>query len=204
MQDTVKSHFNAQAANYQSSWQKWPGSHIRRSESQTVLQLLGNINKKAIVEFGSGSGYYTRLLLTAGAQHIHAIDVSQPMLNNLPAGPITPILADANNVCLPQQFDYLLSAGMLEFTPTPSTALTNMAKHATTYATLVLLIPLNNCFGKLYQLYHRLHHINIHLFNLNTFAQLAHQANWQILSIKKCGLFSAAIKLIPNAKHSNH
>ena len=195
---TMIDHFNKKAANYQSFWQKWPFSALRNSESNTILSLLGNIAGKNIAEFGCGSGYYTRLLIQKNVTHIWAIDISLDMLNNLPTGQITPILGDASTIQLNQKFPIIFSAGMLEFTRDPSVVLQNMATHVNPETELILLIPINNLFGKLYELFHKIHGINIHLFALQQFKTMALQANWQIREIIPCGLFSAAIKLTLN------
>lgn len=188
-------HFNKKAATYQSFWQQWPFSALRKSESKAISFLLGDLSGKHIAEFGCGSGYYTRLLIQKDAAHISAIDLSQDMLNYLPSGKITPILGDASILQLQKKFPIILSAGMLEFTKEPAMVLKNIATHANAKTELILLIPINNLFGNLYKLFHKSHGINIHLFELQQFQTMASQANWQIKEIKPCGLFSAAIKL---------
>ena len=196
MNEIVAKYFNSQAPTYQSDWGKWPGSQIRKSESNAITSLYRNdeIAEQSIVEFGSGSGYYTRLLLKAHPKHIYAIDFSQAMLNNLPAGNITPICGDATTINLAAKFPFLISAGMLEFVPDPALAVANMAKHALPGATLILLIPINNWWGKLYWLFHKSHGVNINLFSHAKLTKLVN-ANWQIVTTKKCGLFSIAARL---------
>ena len=199
MNEVVKKYFDAQAHTYQHTWNKWPGSQIRQSESSAVMSLYNSneIANKTIVEFGSGSGYYTRLLLTANPKRIYAIDFSQAMLDNLPsapAGTIIPVHGDATTVTLETKFSFLLSAGLLEFVPSPALAIANMAKHALPEATLIVLMPLNNWLGKLYRLFHQSHGVNITLFSLAQFKQLV-GSHWQVVAFKKCGLFSVAARL---------
>lgn len=196
----VKAYFSAQAPTYQQGWGKWPWSKIRQSESTAIMQLLATdeVSGKDIIEFGSGSGFYTRMLLRLKPKNICAIDFSREMLDHLPnsavaAGLITPIHGDAMTVDVGKQFELIFSAGMLEFVPNAAATLANIAKHAAADATLVLLIPRNNWLGYLYKLFHLKHGVKINLFSLQKIKVLT-RYEWKLVESKKCGLFSLALK----------
>ena len=194
--DLISNHFNSKAKNYQTFWEKWPFSVVRNSELNAVFKLLGNVHNKEVLELGCGSGYYTRKLLEKNISSITAVDFSEEMLSNLPKGPINPIHADASSIDLKKQFQIILSAGMLEFVDNPEQVLINIAKHADKDATIVLLLPRNNFFGKLYKFYHKKNNnIVINLFNETKITKLLYKANLNIDSIVKCGAFSFALRL---------
>lgn len=194
--NSIISYFDKKAKKYQSFFEKWPFNIIRKSEAKAVFSLLGNIKNQVILEPGCGSGFYTRLLLKHSVKHVLAIDLSSEMLNNLPSGPITTLKEDAATMKLHEKYSLILSCGMLEFTKNPIKILKNLHSHANHNCNMVLLLPRKNIFGFFYKLFHKKHKVNLKLFSNKKIKQLATISNWKIIDIKKCGLFSIAVKCI--------
>ena len=59
----VYSHFDANADLYKQNSLSFPWSIIRNKESKEVVNLLGNIKNKNILDVGCGTGYYSNLLI---------------------------------------------------------------------------------------------------------------------------------------------
>ena len=87
----IQKYFTNRAKHYQQSTKSLVWGWQRRRESQIVLNFLGDIVGKEVLELGCGAGFYTRLLIESGARHITAVDFSQTMIDQLPKNQITAI-----------------------------------------------------------------------------------------------------------------
>lgn len=193
---SVRTYFDKVAAGYQAASTSLLWGRIRRREQAAVEKLLGDVRGHDIIELGSGAGYYTRVLLSLGARHVWAIDISQAMLDGLPKERVTPVLGDAAAVDVGRRFATLLSAGMLEFVPDPAAALANAARHAEPGARLVILCPTLGLAGRAYRAFHRRNGIAIRLFAPAEIEALAAEAGWRIEETMISGPFSASARLI--------
>ena len=192
----VRSYFDKVAAGYHTASSKFVWGRIRRQEESVVRRLLGSVDGQDVLELGSGAGYYTRVLLSSGARHVWAVDISQNMLDGLPKDRVTPVLGDAAIVDVGRKFPMLLSAGMLEFVPDPGAALVNAAKHAEPGALLVILYPTLGLAGRAYRAFHRRNGIVIRLFTPGDIDALVAQSGWRIEETIASGPFSASARLI--------
>jgi 2-polyprenyl-3-methyl-5-hydroxy-6-metoxy-1,4-benzoquinol methylase len=135
-------------------------------------------------------------LLAAGARHVWAVDLSQPMLDELPKVGVTPVLGDATLVDPGRTFRTLLSAGMLEFVPEPLAALRNAARLAEPGATLFVLFPRQSFAGRLYQRFHARNGLSISLFDEARLRDLAGQSGWQVTRLVPAGPYSACAAMV--------
>lgn len=192
----VEAYFSGVARTYQqaSSGRLW--GYVRRREARAVSDLLGDIRGKDILELGCGAGFYTRLLRSAGANHVWAVDLSADMLAQLPNDGITPIHGDATTVDVGRRFGTLLSAGMLEFVPDAQAALRHAATCATPGARLTILFPTPTLAGRAYRRFHARNGLSIRLFAPEEMGTLAAAAGWRLHQFVRSGPFSAAANLI--------
>jgi 2-polyprenyl-3-methyl-5-hydroxy-6-metoxy-1,4-benzoquinol methylase len=188
--DEVERYFSSQAPAYGIKSARFPWSLLRSSEMRSVFKLLGDIRGADILELGSGAGFYTRELLARGARHVWAVDLSAAMLEALPRARVTPMQADAATVKVDRRFSVLLSTGMLEFVPEPTTVLRNAAAHADKGARCILLTPRRNFFGYIYRQFHRSHGLQIRLFDRRAFEKIADATGWKVVASRTSSLFS--------------
>lgn len=177
---TVTAFFEGRASQYQNASERWPWSWLRAKERATVLSCLGSVHQETVLDFGCGTGYFSRLIASAGAAKVVGVDISKAMVAQLPADGVEGIVGDITQIDLGQKFSKIVCAGVLEFLPDPVSALTNARGHLAPGGRLVVLLPLQSILGRLYQLYHRSHGLHIHLFHLYELEQIAHQADLQI------------------------
>src|SRR5437870_2253709 len=123
MSEAVDKYFSEQASEYQAKSMRWPWSWLRAREANAIWSLLGDVRGRDVLELGVGAGFYTRALIERGSRRVWAVDISQAMLDTLPAGPLVPVLGAGDIVCLNRRFSALISAGMLEFTDDPVSVL---------------------------------------------------------------------------------
>jgi SAM-dependent methyltransferase len=192
----VEAYFSDVAAGYHAASEGRVWGAVRRREARAVEALLGPLEGRDVLELGCGAGFYTRRLLARGARHVHAIDVSERMLAQLPGERVTPILGDAAAVDAGRRFDVMLSAGMLEFVPDPAAALRNAARHAAPGARLVILYPTRSVLGGLYRRFHRRHGLSISLFDRPGIEELARASGWLLETIVRAGPYSATARLV--------
>ena len=191
----VEQYFNTVAGGYQDQSGKSAWAIVRRREATALMGLVGDVTGREILELGCGAGFYTRLLLAAGARNIVAVDLTQGMLDALPKERIEPVLADATRLDLGRRFALLVSAGMLEFVPEPLAALRSAARHADPGATLAILYPTRSLLGSAYRMFHRRHGFTVTLFDEALLTRLAADSGWTLDRIVPAGPFSACARL---------
>ena len=106
---SIKSHFSNKAKNYHQKSLVFPWSLIRKNESKIVLNFLGNVRKKNILDVGSGSGYYSRLLAKKKAKKVYALDSSIVMLNSINEKNIIKINQSAESFNIQKKFDIIVT-----------------------------------------------------------------------------------------------
>ena len=60
--EKIKSYFDQKSRSYQSKSSSFPWSMIRKYEKKLILYFLGNIKNLSIVDVGSGSGFYAKMI----------------------------------------------------------------------------------------------------------------------------------------------
>ena len=191
----AKTYFDEQAKGYDQASARWPWSMIREWEARNLMQLLGSVGGKSVLELGSGTGFYTRRLLELGAKHVWAVDISPRMLEMLPRENVTPLLGDAATVDPGRKFDLLFSAGMLEFAPDPPAVLKNEARLANKGAKLVMHLPGNGLAARCYAQFHKRHGVKINLFSRYGLTEVARRVGWNVEIIKERFPFSLQVRL---------
>lgn len=191
----VQTYFDRVAGDYQQASSNPLWGRLRLREQRALLRLVGDIGGADVLELGCGAGFYTRLILAAGASHVVACDFSERMLAELPKERVTPLLGDAATVDPGRRFRHLVSAGMLEFVPDPAAVLRNAARFAEHGAGFTILYPTRNLLGRLYKRFHRRHGFDIQLFDADLLARLAGPAGWRLTATAGAGPYSAVARL---------
>jgi ubiquinone/menaquinone biosynthesis C-methylase UbiE len=90
-------------------------------ESFTLMNLIGDLAEKSVVDLACGEGFYTRLLRHQGASKVVGVDLSHAMIElaraeerNHPLG-IEYQLQDARDLRLNQEFDLAIAAYLLNY-----------------------------------------------------------------------------------------
>lgn len=196
----VETYFSNVASAYQTASDKVLWRMVREREARAVLQSIGDVAGRDVLELGCGAGFYTRLLLERGARHVHAVDLSRQMLDQLPAGAVTAWQGDATTIDPGRQFPVLLSAGMLEFVPDPAAVLLHAANLACPDGAFTILYPTDTLLGRAYRRFHRRHELSITLFDKRSVEQLAAQTGWRLVSTVPAGPYSACSRLVRRAR----
>ena len=193
----VRIYFDKKSKKYQSKSISFPWSLIRKFEKKTILNFLGNIRNLKIADVGSGSGYYSKIIIKKKPKEIYAIDNSAEMLKQIKEKKIKKIKQNSERLTINKKFDKIICAGLLEFNINPLKTLKNINKISKNKAILVLLCPKNNLFGKLYRNFHLNNNIKIKLFSNLEIKKLLKKSNWNILKMDEF-LFSMIFKLRKN------
>ena len=194
----LREYFDGRAARYTAA-DRFPWALLRRSDSRALFALVGDAEGQQVLELGCGAGFYTAQLLEAGALHVWAIDISEVMLSQIVDANVTTIAADAATVEIGRRFPLIVSAGLLEFVDDRRTVLANAALHLEAGGRMVLLYPVSGIPGRLYQLYHRLHGIEIATVSPGALSAEARETGLQVVMTCHCGLFSA-VSVLREAK----
>jgi len=181
----VKNYFDEKANNYQSNSIKFPWSLLRKKESLIITQMLGKIKNNEILDVGAGAGYYSRVMIKKEAKKVYAVDISKLMLKNLKLKKIVKINKDAEKFKIKKKFYKIICAGLLEFAFSAEKILINIRLHAYKNSKLVILFPMNNFLGRIYQLYHLKNGIKIKLFNDSEINMILKNSGWTVKKSKK-------------------
>ena len=181
----VYSHFDANAELYKQNSLSFPWSIIRNKESKEVVDLLGNIKNKNILDVGCGAGYYSRLLIKKNAKKVYALDGSKKMLKNINTKGIIKINQNAENFKIKNKFDRVVCAGLLEFVDSAEKVLINIKKYSKKNCKLVILCPNDNFLAKLYKIYHLKNNIRIKLFSTHKIENILNNSGWKVKKIKR-------------------
>ena len=93
-------------------------------EQYSLLQLVGDISGKVVMDLACGEGFYTRLLKALGASRVLGVDLSAKMIElalqreQADALGIEYVIADARNMLLPERFDVIVAAYLLNYAQT--------------------------------------------------------------------------------------
>ena len=110
------SYFQSKAKNYNSNSTSFPWSIIRKFESKIVLDFIGKVRGIEVLDVGSGSGFYSTLILKNKAKKLYAVDNSKEMLKNIENHKIIKINSNAESFKIKKKFKKIICAGLLEFT----------------------------------------------------------------------------------------
>ncbi len=176
----VLAYFNGRAAGYDAAGRRGLWAWQRRRETAAVLALAGPIAGRSVLDLGSGSGFYARLLAARHAAPVVAVDAAPAMLAQLDVPTIERVAGDAARIDLGRRFDLVILAGVLEFVGDPGAVLANACRHLAPGGTVVTLAPPANPAGRLYRLFHCRHGIDITLFEPGRLSRLASAAGLMV------------------------
>ena len=93
-------------------------------ERFTLLELMGNIDGKSVLDVACGEGFYTRMIREQGAAQVTGIDLSQGMIDlanqqeaNHQLG-IEYVVGDARELSDERQYDIVLAAWLFNYAQT--------------------------------------------------------------------------------------
>jgi len=192
----VKTYFDKKSLKYQKNSTSFPWKLIRDYEKNIVISLMGNVKNLSIADVGSGSGFYTEVILKNKPKKIYAIDNSDKMLAQIKnhSKKIKKISQNIETLKLNQKFDKIISAGLIEFAKKPLKVLQNINKISKKNSTFILLCPKDNFFGKIYKFFHMFNKININLFSIEQLNRLSQKSGWRIIK-EESFLFSIVLKM---------
>jgi SAM-dependent methyltransferase len=172
--------FEAAAAGYQDASSRWPWSWLRAWEARSVDHALESVEGERVLELGCGAGFYTRRLIAGGAARVVAVDQAPAMVAALPKAAVG-VVADARTLDLPEPFDVVLCAGMLEFVDDPGPALRAAARHIRPGGRCVLLAPGSGPAAQVYRWWHERHGVAVRLYAPGELAERARKVGWTLV-----------------------
>jgi len=175
----TKSFFDDRAEAYNGASECWPWSWLREKERAALLAGMGSVRDQTVLDLGCGSGYFSRLFAKQGASKVVGVDISESMIAQLPDNDVEGVVGNITIIELEYKFNRISCAGVLEFIPDPVAALENAPKHIDPDGRMVLLVPLQNLWGRLYRLYHYSHGVQINLFRPAEIDRIARQTGWR-------------------------
>ncbi len=178
MKNKILKYFKDKASRYQELSGQGLWGWQRNRERKAVFDLLGSLEGREVLDLGCGTGYYARYALSRNAQHVVGVDISPSMIAGLPKKQVTGLVDQAETITFPRNFSRILSAGLLEFVAEPQVLLENAGKQVSSDGILVILLPEDNFFGRIYRQFHRLHGFEIKLFSMDSIIALAETAGW--------------------------
>jgi len=190
----VISYFERQAERYQEKCEGSVWRDLRRREMEACMALLEPQREDFILDAGCGAGFYSRVLLKRGAGRVWAADASPAMAAQAEkSGVEKALVGDLSDMRFGTVFDKILSAGMLEFVDSPENAIANLARHLKQGGRLVLLVPRRCLVGYLYYAFHKLHKLDIHLYEESEIEQLCCAAGMRLIQKQRIG-FTVAMR----------
>ena len=185
----IINYFDKKSMNYNKNSNSFPWSFIRKIESREVLKLVGNLKNKEVLDFGSGSGFYSKIVKKKNPKKIFALDASKKMLKKIKDKTIIKINQNAENLRIKKKFDIIICAGLFEFVKSPHNILKKLKISSQKNCRLIILCPSENLFAKIYKLNHSKNGLQINLFNQVKIDNIFKNSGWKIVKQKKI-LFS--------------
>lgn len=167
MKDRVRDYFDAEAIEYSSASNTGLWAWVRQREARVIMNQLAPRPDERILDAGCGSGYYTELLMRAGAR-VTASDLSPGMVDQVRKRlGVKAMVADLCEDRFEPKYDKVLCAGALEFVPNPDAAIRNLvgALDEEVGGTLVIHVPRLSMAGKIYRRFHKRHGFTVNLFS---------------------------------------
>jgi ubiquinone/menaquinone biosynthesis C-methylase UbiE len=94
-------------------------------ERYTLLELLGDVRGKSILDLACGEGYYSRILKSLGARRVVGVDLSSKMIDLARASEreseaaVEYVVGDAITYVPEEPFDIVVAAYLLNYADTP-------------------------------------------------------------------------------------
>lgn len=143
---SVTSHFDKKADSYDN----FRGSGILGKYvelgREAVLRELDINRGETILDVGCGTGNYTCLFKSMGADAF-GVDISSKMIESLKKKGVDGAVVDIQDFYLNKKFGKILCAGVLEFVDDAESSVKNIIKFLLADGKLVVLYPTNYFFG---------------------------------------------------------
>ena len=192
---TKTTYFDNKAKYYTASSESLPWSFLRSMEKKVVVSMIRNIENKTVLEYGAGTGFYSKLLLREKVKNLTVVDSSEEMMKNFSkTSKVTKVVSFAEKLNLNRTFDFIICLGMLEFVKDPLAVIKNFKKHSNRKTFILILVPKKNIFGWAYKYFHLINGNRITLFSQSKIEKLFKQEGWKIEKKAKAGLFSLVVK----------
>ena len=193
IKDVSVSYFDRRAQFYLSDSLRWPWSWLRASEAVGIDKMMGDIAGLNVLDLGCGVGYYARRFVDKNPRRLFAVDISVAMINQITDSRIESRVGDAAQIKIDENFDRIISAGLLEFVDNAKAVLTNARNHINDKGWLILLVPRNNLAGWAYRFFHKRNGIGISLYDLSQLRELAADSGWAVVNYEFVFPFSLVI-----------
>ena len=197
---TTGDYFDSIAHLYTSRSKGGLGKWLRSNELVHVKELLGSKPLGHVLELGSGSGYYSRVLNNLGCESLTCVDFSPQMLKNLWVPNCTKVEADIQEFLRKRTYDTIFCGGAIEFLDRPQALFDNAAQMLAPLGSMVVLVPCKQFFGRLYKRFHALHQVKIKLFTKGDISRWADHAGLELIEAKEVPVFSIVARLEPITK----
>ncbi|KAL1873208.1 hypothetical protein Daus18300_004028 [Diaporthe australafricana] len=150
---------NAQYAKVVATYESILRTAVRRCDTANLLNTLGSVQGKRVLDLATGTGYFARTLSKLGAEHVVGVDVSQSMLDaalkvtegdpHIPEGTVEYELGDVFKPlelrsCPEASFDFVTGAWCLNYAGDQAMmdqALRNITKYLKPGGRFVGIIP---------------------------------------------------------------
>jgi SAM-dependent methyltransferase len=184
-----REYFASRAADYHQDSGRGLWGRLRGLEAPAVLAVTDVKPGERVLDAGCGAGYYTELLARAGAQ-VDALDALPQMLEAVRSRlNVRTIQGDLAKVDLEPVYDKIVCAGVLEFVPDRSKALTNLARGLRSGGPgEITLLILARCVPALgYWIARRCNGISMPMFTRAGIGRLAASAGFSVIEARQAG-----------------
>jgi trans-aconitate methyltransferase len=158
-----------------------------------IIKIINLKKNSDILEIGSGTATYSKLLVKYKFKSITCLDESKAMLQNIGNKDIKKINANFMNYKTKKKFDVILALGVSEFIKSYSSFLNKINFFSKKKSTIVLLLPCNNILSYIYKIYHLINSNNITIHNIDKIISKLKKLGWSIIIKKKIIFFSIFI-----------
>ena len=148
-----------------------------------------------VLELGSGTGYYSRYIYEQGCNSLTCVDFASQMLKKIDIPGCVKVNVNIQHYLSENRFDIILCAGVLEILEHPEIVFTYAAQMLKPNGFIIILLPRDSFFGKIYQRFHRLHGFKVQLFKKEDLREWLQKTNLNLVEYKKVSLFSIFCKL---------
>lgn len=190
----VISYFSSRASNYLVNSNSGFWKFVRNQEKQVLCKWIHAEKGQSLLDAGAGAGYYALYFRDEKHLEVSAVDSTPAMVNELLKNKISAQLSSLEELttALPMApFDRILAAGVFEFVPEPQIALKNLSLQLRDSGRLVLLIPADGFFGKIYSFFH--FNIEIYIRGAEFYKNLAEKSDLKFLGSEKASPMSLVL-----------
>ena len=179
----VQDHFNLVSTKYNSASNSGIWRFFRKQEAKGIQKTLPIVKPEmTALDLGCGAGFYSHFLNQSGFNKVTSVDFSKNMLAQLTGSQFVKVEADIENYLATEKYDFILCAGVLEFVKTPESVFKNVSKMLKPGASFVVLVPNKNFLSYFYGLYHRLHKIDVKIYDQTQLQAFAKKSGLKLVS----------------------